>query len=156
MRGIFPAREQGGTKKGRSIMETANSLRVKGLERKWLGQNITIEALNYWLELLDLVQDSPALNRSVRKEVFRDLGTALYHNGYPESEIPKEEKKVLAELRKFWASSNPSKQIIFEVLRFIPHGCRAALETNFDPNTNNKIEKLLKILENIAPEEKVV
>lgn len=134
------------------IMPTANSLRVNELEKRWLGQRITNITSNYWLEHLDLVKDSPTLTGSVRKEFFLDLGTALHYEGYAESDIPKEEKEVL---RDAWASHEPPRETFFEVVRFILHGCEAALNTNFDPKTNTKIEKLLEILERKAAEELV-
>lgn len=128
------------------MCHAANSLRANELEQRWLGKNITLEALGDWAELLCLVQESPTLNGAVRREVFNDLRTALYHGNVV---IPDEDRDVLEAFRVLMAQ-HPEEQRIFEIFRFITHGCQEALKTNF-PQRNEEIRGLLTILENQAP-----
>lgn len=148
-------------------MPTANSLRVANLERRWQGQNITIEALCYLLELLDLVQDSPTLEGSVRKHVFKDVWGGFIENRKNVRRTQEEATRIITTdeeereaLKKFLEcllkDYKPSEERSYISCSAFFHGCEYALETNFDSGTNDKIEKLLKTLESIAPEEKIV
>jgi len=154
-------------KKGRSIMETVNSRRVANLERRWQGQNITIEALCYLLKLLDLVQDSPTLKGSARKQVFKEVWGGFIENRKNKKRTQEEATRIITTpeeereaLKKFLEcllkDYEPSEERLYISCSFVFHGCEYALETSFDSDTNDKIEKLLKTLESIAPEEKIV
>lgn len=127
-------------------MSTKNSLRIDVLEDRWLGKSITCSALACFAELLDFVKDSPSLKGNVRKGVFEDIKKALFQYDPSRKEYPSE-KDIIKEFRQNLAEADPEELRIFEVFRFLAHGCRDALETNFSQEDDEKIKKLLDILD---------
>lgn len=127
-------------------MPTRNSLRISVLEKRWLGKNITCSAIACFAELLDFVKDSPTLKDSVRKEVFENLNIALIQRDPSRKELSSE-KDIIKEFRQNLAETEPEELRIFEAFRFLAHGCQNALKTNFSPEGDEKIEKLIDILD---------
>lgn len=143
------------------MRQTTNSMRVRKLHDAWdKKEDITIGSLCYWLELLILVQGSTEYyDESARRDAFETLlsGIKCYGNSEDKDkysgmqrrswtyELEKEGLERILE-RLSTGCDHSEKRAVFAWGHFL-NGCEYALQENLDPNTNDKVEKLLEILE---------